>query len=140
MCGNTPQRQGTRTGGGVRTSLLNAQCACALHIRSGHSRCVAGECAAVALFLLCGKHKIQSFIHNIRRGPSPYLHSYRLSGRNLHGVPSRANPWYAKPRKVSLLLFPPWVILYFSNKSSMAQPLRTGLVQLERFDKRHAVQ
>ncbi len=32
---------------------------------------------------------IQSFTHNIRWGPSPYLHSCRLSGLNLPGVPSR---------------------------------------------------
>jgi hypothetical protein len=32
---------------------------------------------------------IQPLIHNIRRGPSPYLHSCRLIGRNLQGVRSR---------------------------------------------------
>ncbi len=32
---------------------------------------------------------IQPFIHNIRWGPYPYLHSYKLSGRNLTGVPKR---------------------------------------------------
>ncbi len=36
---------------------------------------------------------VDTFIHhsfiNIRWGPSPCLHSCRLSGRNLHGVPSR---------------------------------------------------
>ncbi len=48
---------------------------------------------------------IQSFIHNIRRGPSPYLHSCRLSGRNLHGVPSRDSNSglpYSKPARYQL--------------------------------------
>ncbi len=43
-------------------------------------------------FILYSRY-IHTIIHpsfiNIRWGPSPYLHSCRLSGRNLHGVPSR---------------------------------------------------
>jgi hypothetical protein len=38
--------------------------------------------------------------HDIRRGPSPYLDSCQLSGRNLHWVPSRdlnLGPPYSKP-------------------------------------------
>jgi hypothetical protein len=48
---------------------------------------------------------IQSFTHNIRGGPSPYLHSCRLSGRNLLGVPSRDSN-SGQLVKHSLSLFP----------------------------------
>ncbi len=48
---------------------------------------------------------IQSFTHNIRWGPSPYLNSCRLSGRNLPGVPSRDSNSglpYSKPAHYQL--------------------------------------
>ncbi len=41
------------------------------------------------IFLFTIHTFIQSFIHNIRWGPSPLLNSFRFSGRSLHGVQSR---------------------------------------------------
>jgi hypothetical protein len=52
------------------------------------------------IFLFTIRTFIQTFIHYIRRGPSPYLHSCGLSGRNLPGVPSRdlnSGQAYSKP-------------------------------------------
>ncbi len=48
---------------------------------------------------------MQSFTHNIRWGSSLYLHSCRLSGRNLPGVPSRDSNSglpYSKPAHYQL--------------------------------------
>jgi hypothetical protein len=60
-------------------------------------------------FFIQYRRYIHTIIHssfiNIRWGPSPYLHSCRLSGRNLHGVPSRdSNPGlpYSKPARYQL--------------------------------------
>jgi hypothetical protein len=59
---------------------------------------------------------IQSFTHNIRWGPSPYLHSCRLSGRNLPGVPSRDSNSglpYSKPPHYQLSCAAPyWAALH----------------------------
>ncbi len=54
----------------------------------------------IFLFLFTLHTFIQSFIHNIRWGQSPYLHSCELSRLNLHGVPSwdsNSDLPYSKP-------------------------------------------
>ncbi len=54
---------------------------------------------------------IQSFTHNIRWGPSLYLHSCRLSGQNLPGVPSRDSNSglpYSKPAHYQLSCTAPY--------------------------------
>ncbi len=59
---------------------------------------------------------IQSFTHNIRWGPSPYLHSCRLSGRNLPGVPSRDSNSglpYSKPAHYQLSCAAPCVCSFY---------------------------
>jgi hypothetical protein len=61
------------------------------------------------LFIFIQQIHSDTFIHhsfiNIRWGPSPYLHSCRLSGWNLHGVPSRdlnSGLPYSKPARYQL--------------------------------------
>ncbi len=70
----------------------------------------------VCLFFFFTIHTfIHSFIHNIRSGPSPYLHSCRLSGRNLHEVPNRDSNSglpYSKPAHYHLSC----AALFFNRK------------------------
>ncbi len=59
---------------------------------------------------------VRLFTHNIRWGPSPYLHSCRLSGRNLPGLPSRDSNSglpYSKPAHNQLsCAAPSWAALH----------------------------
>ncbi len=71
-------------------------------------------CIVICLFTI---HTfIQSFIHNIRWGPYPYLHSCRLGGWNLHGVlsgDSNSGVPYSKPAHYHLSSAAPyWAVLH----------------------------
>ncbi len=59
---------------------------------------------------------VRLFTHNIRWGPSPYLYSCRLSGRNLPGLPSRDSNSglpYSKPAHYQLsCAAPSWAALH----------------------------
>jgi hypothetical protein len=78
---------------------------------------------------------IQSFSHNIRWGPSPYLHSCRLSGRNLPGVPSRDSNSglpYSKPALYQLSCAAPyWAALHPIELRCTLTELRCTLLPTE---------
>ena len=83
-------------------------------VASCHSFCIFYFSVTIHTF-------IQSFTHNNRWGPSPYLHSCRLSGRNLPGVPSRdSNSLSCAAPLHWAALHPSWAALH--PKLSCAAP------------------
>jgi hypothetical protein len=74
-------------------------------------------CHSFCVFLLFFYNTYNHLLINIRWGPSPYLHSCRLSGRNLPGVPSRDSSSglpYSKPAHYQLSCAAPyWAALHW---------------------------
>ncbi len=70
----------------------------------------------IFIFLLQYIHSYNHSLNNIRWGPSPFLHSCWLSGRNLPGVPSRDSNSglpYSKPALYQLSCAAPYAAVHF---------------------------